>query len=139
MPCLLLFTELRDRHRLAMVRSELAHLERRQDHFAQAKPLYRDTIQEWQKIGHRAAIARELECFAFIAKAQEEEERAAQLFGAAEILRENINIPMLSIEQSEYDRAVNDLRANMDAAAFAKAWAEGRALTMEQAIAVALE
>jgi len=137
--CIPLFTELRDRHRLGMVRSELAHLERRQGNFAQAKSLYRETIQEWQKIGHRAAIAHELECFAFIAKAQEEEERAARLFGAAEILRENINIQMMPTERPEYDREVNDLRANMDLSAFNKAWAEGRALTMEDAIAFAVE
>ena len=137
--CIPLFTELRDRHRLAMVRSELAHLERRQGHFAQAKPLYRETIQEWQKFGHRAAIAHQLECFAFIAKGQEEDERAARLFGAAETLRENINIPMTPPEHVEYDREVSDLRANIDEAAFSKAWAEGRALTMEQAIAYALE
>jgi len=96
-------------------------------------------MQEWQKIGHRAAIAHQLECFAFIAKAQEEDERAARLFGAAEALRENINIPMMPTERPEYDREGSDLRANMDEAAFAKAWAEGRALTMDQAIAYALE
>ncbi|HEU0294900.1 MAG TPA: adenylate/guanylate cyclase domain-containing protein [Anaerolineales bacterium] len=93
--CIPLFTELKDRHRLDMVHSELAHLERRQGRFEQAKTLYRETIQEWQRLGHRAAIAHQLECFAFIAKAQEEAERAARLFGAAEILREQLNIPMM--------------------------------------------
>jgi tetratricopeptide (TPR) repeat protein len=137
--CLPLFTELRDKHRIVMVHSELAHLQRRQGHFVEAKPLYRETIQEWQRLGHRAAIAHQLECFAFIAKAQEEVERAAHLFGAAEILRETINIPMTPAERLEYDREVNDLRANMDEAAFMKAWAEGRMLTMEQAIAATLE
>jgi len=137
--CIPFFIELKDTHRLAMVHSELAHLERRQGHFSQVEPLYRETIQEWQKIGHRAAVAHELECFAFIAKAQEEDQRAAQLFGAAEILRENINIPMMPTERPEYDREVSDLRANMDEATFAKAWAEGRALTMEQAIEYARE
>jgi hypothetical protein len=80
-----------------------------------------------------------LESFAFIAKVQEEDQRAAKLFGAAEILRESANLPMLFIEQVEYDREVNDLRANMDESTFAKAWAEGRAMTMERAIAFALE
>ncbi len=136
---LALFTELRDRHRLAMIHSELAHLERRQSHLARAKSLYRETIQEWQNNGQRAAIAHQLESFAFIAKVQEEDQRAAKLFGAAEILRESTNLPMLFIEQVEYDREVNDLRANMEEATFAKAWAEGRAMTMEQAIAFALE
>jgi tetratricopeptide (TPR) repeat protein len=112
--CIPLFTELKDRHRLAMVRSELAHLERREGHFAKAKSLYHETIQEWQRIGHRAAIAHELECFAFVAKVQEEDQRAARLFGAAEVLRENIHIAMSPPEHHEYDREVNDLRANMD-------------------------
>jgi tetratricopeptide (TPR) repeat protein len=134
-----LFTELRDRHRLAMIHSELAHLERLQGHFAEAKSLYRETIQEWQNIGHRAAIAHQLESFAFIAKAQEEDWRAAKLFGAAETLRESANFLMLFTERVEYEREVSDLRANTDEAVFARAWAEGRALTMEQAIQFALE
>jgi hypothetical protein len=137
--CIPLFTELRDKHRLAMIKSEIAHLERRQGHFAQAKPLYQETIQTWQKLGHRAAIAHQLECFAFLAKAQEEVERAARLLGAAEILRETIGIPMSPIESPEYEREVNDLRANMEEATFAKTWAEGRGMTMEQAIRYALE
>ena len=137
--CIPLFTELKDRHRLAMVRSELAHLERREGRFQKARSLYRETIQEWQRVGHRAAVAHELECLAFVVKAQEEDQRAARLFGAAESLREHINIPMNPPERIEYDREVNDLRASMEEAAFAKAWAEGRALTMEQAIEYVLE
>jgi hypothetical protein len=121
--CIPLFTKLKDRHRLAMVRSELAHLERRQGHLVQAKPLYCETLLEWQRLGHRAAIAHELECCAFITKAQEDDERAARLFGAAEALRETISIPMTHFERMEYEREVGDLRANMDEAAFAS-WAE---------------
>jgi hypothetical protein len=137
--CRPLFTELKDNHRLSMIHSEFAHLERREGHFAQAKLLYRETIQAWQKLGHRAAVAHELECFAFIAKTEEEDERAARLLGAAEVLRERINLPMMPIERPEYDREVNDLRNNMEEATFARVWAEGRALTMEQAIKYALE
>ncbi len=137
--CLPLFTKLNDRHRTIMVRSEVAHLERRQGHIAQAKSLYRETILQWQDLGHRAAIAHELECLAMIAKVQEEEQRAARLFGSAEALREDINTPMTPFERVEYDREVNDLHANMDEAVFAKAWAEGRAMSMEQAILLATE
>ena len=46
---------------------------------------------------------------------------------------------MTPLEHVEYDREVSDLRANMDEDAFSKTWAEGRALTMEQAIEYALE
>jgi len=132
--CLPLFSELRDRHHGNGVTSELAHLERQQGHFAQAKVLYRVTLLEWQRLGFRAAIAHELECLAMIAKAQEEDQRAAILFGAAEILRETIGISMTSFERVEYEREVNDLRLNMDKVIFTRAWAHGRTLTMEDAI-----
>jgi hypothetical protein len=122
-----------------MVWSEFAHMERRQGHYLQAKPIYRETIVEFGKLGHRAAIAHQLECLAIIAKAQEEPERAARLFGAAEALRESIRIPMTPFERDEYEGHVADLRSNMEPAVFARAWGEGRLMSMEQAIALALE
>jgi non-specific serine/threonine protein kinase len=133
------FRELRDRHRVNMAYSEIGHIERRQGHFEEAKRYYLKTLLEWQRLGHRSAIAHELECLAMIAKAQEEDQSAARLFGAAEILRENINMPMTPIERIEYEREVNDLRANMEEGAFVTAWAEGRAMSMEQTIALAIE
>ena len=38
----------------------------------------------------------------------------------------------------EYEREVTDLKANMDEKVFASLWAEGRSMTMEQAIQLAL-
>ena len=55
--------------------------------FEEALALYRETIPDWQEIGHRGAVAHQLECFAFIAKAQEQGERAVKLMSAAEALR----------------------------------------------------
>jgi predicted ATPase/class 3 adenylate cyclase len=136
--CLSLFFELKDRHRVNMTYSEIAHVERNQGNYKEAKFRYYKTLLEWQRLGHRAAISHELECLAFIAKAEEDEQRAAILFGAAEMLRENINIPMNPLERIEYEREVSDLRTNIDEVAFKKAWAEGRTLTMEQAIEYAV-
>jgi len=137
--CLPLFEAMGDEHRVNMVRSELAHLERYEGHYQQAEEAYRKTILVWQKLGHRAAIAHQFESFAFIAKIQERAERAARLFGAAEALREKINIPMSPPERVEYEKEVADLRAGMDEKAFTSLWAEGRALTIEKAIQVALQ
>jgi predicted ATPase len=133
------FIELRDRHRVNMAYSEIAHVERQQGHVKQAKLNYRKTLLEWQRLGHRAAIAHQFECLAFIAKAEENELRAAKLFGAAEVLREVNELPMTPFERVEYEREVNDLRLNMDEGTFAKAWTEGRAMSMEQAIRFAIE
>ncbi len=137
--CEPIFREMGDRHRVNMVRSELAHIERYQGHYEKAEAMYRETLPEWQRIGHRAAIAHQLECLAAIAIFREQGKRAAHLFGAAEALREKIKIPMTQPESQEYERVIASLREGMDKDAFASAWAEGRAMSMEQAIQYALE
>ena len=101
--------------------------------------MYRETILEWQRLGHRAAVANQLECFAFIAKVNEQPERAIKLLGAAEALRERIQIDMSPMERVEYEREVNDLKANMDRKLFTALWAEGKSMTMGAAIAVAMK
>lgn len=138
-PLLEVFREMGDQHRTNMIHSECAHMERLEGHHDKAASMYRETILEWQRLGHRAAVANQLECFAFIAKVHEQTERAAKLFGAAEALREKINIPMSEVEQVEYERETADLKANMDENEFASDWAQGRSMTMEQALQFALE
>jgi predicted ATPase len=134
-----IFREVGDMHGVNMVRSELAHLERYEGHYQEAKAMYQESIVEWKRIGHRAAIAHQLECFASIAKIEEQGQRAARLFGAAESLREKIDIPMTAMEHVEYEREISDLKAGMDEKVFESSWAEGRDMTMEQAIDFALE
>jgi hypothetical protein len=136
--CLPLFEEMKDVHRVNMIRSELAHMDRYEGKFPQAEDVYRKTIQVWQKLGHRAAVAHQLECFAFLAKVHEAPERALHLLGAAESLRERIHIQMNPQERQEYEREVADLRASMSDQQFKSLWSQGRALTMEQAIELAL-
>jgi len=63
---------------------------------------------------------------------------AAQLWGAATALREGIGSPRSPIEQEQFDGEVTAIRSALGEAAFAAAFAEGRALTMEEAIAYAL-
>jgi hypothetical protein len=130
---------MRDRPFYNSSRSEIGHVFRKQGRHHEAATVYRETIRVWQELGQRAAVAHELECFAFIACAHSQAQIAARLFGAAESLRESVNSPMTAIERAEYDQNISALRAHMDESAFAMAWAEGRALTMEQAITYALE
>jgi hypothetical protein len=134
-----LFQELGDRHRLNMVRSELAHLDRYEGNLDKAEAAYRETILQWRRLGHRAAIAHQLESFAFIALRREDGQRAARLYGASEALREVIGIAMTPSEKIEYDAEIARLRAGMDEGLLAAAWSEGRAMTLEQAIACAME
>ena len=130
-----MFQQFGDEHRVNMIQSELAHMERYEGRYQQAEAAYRKTILGWQRLGHRAAIAHQLESFGFVAKAQNQAERAARLFAAAEKLREKINIPMSPQERLEYDAEVSALRQSMEEAACAALWTEGRAMTLEQVLA----
>jgi len=138
-PLVPIFQDMGDHHRSNMIRSEMAHMERLEDRHEKAAQMYRETILEWKRLGHRAAVANQFECFAFIARAHEQPERALRLLGAAEALRELIHIDMSDMERVEYEREVNDLKTNMDGKMFASLWEEGRSMTMEQAIELALQ
>jgi hypothetical protein len=64
--------------------------------------------------------------------------RAARLFGAVEAPHETLVAPLVPLYREYYQRRVTAARAQLDEAAFAAAWAAGRALTLAQAIAEAL-
>ena len=68
----------------------------------------------------------------------EQTEKAARLFGVAEALRQKIDIDMTTQEREDYEKEVADLKANMDEKEFAFLWAEGRSMTMDEAIELAL-
>ena len=87
----------------------------------------------------KGVIVRSLERLAGLAARQQPPARAARLFGATETLREAIGAPMPPSERADYDRDVASARAQLDEATFATAWTEGRAMTLEQAIGIALD
>jgi predicted ATPase/class 3 adenylate cyclase len=127
-----------DRRFVLMARSDLAHALRRTGATSEAEHLYRETLAAWQHAGTRGAIANQLESFAFLALARENDMRAARLFGAAETVRQAASANMLPHERAEYDAALRTLRERLDAPALENAWAEGRSLSLEEAIAFAL-
>ena len=89
--------------------------------------------------GMRLFVAERLEACGAAAIALGQASHAARLFGSAEALREAIGAPLPPVERADYERDVAAARSQLDEAAFATAWAAGQALTLEQAIAYALE
>jgi hypothetical protein len=65
--------------------------------------------------------------------------RAACLLGAASAVREAIGALISPEDRPHCERAVTLARAALGEEAFAAAWAEGRAMTLETAMAYALE
>ena len=120
-------------------KSNLAHLERKLGNYADALEYYRETIIAFRDIGQTGAVSHQLECFGFIAFAQNQNERALQLFAAANRLREQGDRPMTPDEQIYFDEQLKSLREKMDPMKFDSVWSKGHAMMMEQAIELALE
>jgi hypothetical protein len=124
--------------RVIGMQSELAHIARREGNFPEASRLYRETLTALQEFGHRGGVARNLECLAFMASAQHLPLRAARLMGAAEALRELSRVALMPEEVPETEQEVSAMRTQLAGPEFDAAWAEGRAMSMEQAIEYAL-
>jgi predicted ATPase/class 3 adenylate cyclase len=132
------FEQMGDMHRVTMTDSELAHMDRYEGNYDKAEQAYRQTLKMWQKAGHRAAIAHQIECFGYLAKVDGRAERAVTLFAAAERLRAEIKMDMNAHERIEYDAALTELKAGIDAQAFTLAQATGKGISMDEAIDLAI-
>ena len=123
-----------------MVKSELAHIDRYEGSLDQAEGrVSRDHSgngNDWAT-GLRLRIS--WKASAMSPWRTRTQRAAGRLFAAAEALRESTGIAMTPLERKEYDGAVAAVRGAMPEITFASAWAEGRAMSMDQAIAYALE
>jgi non-specific serine/threonine protein kinase len=64
--------------------------------------------------------------------------RAARLLGAAEALREMFRVDLARIKREELERTLAAARPHLSEAAWAAAWGEGRALSVDEAVGEAL-
>jgi predicted ATPase/class 3 adenylate cyclase len=136
---LLAFQDIGAHFNVILNKSNLAHLERQFGHHQRALERYRETILAFRDVGQLGAVAHQLECFGFIALAQNQNERALQLFAAARALREKAVTPMTPDEQVYYDEQLKRLRERMDSSAFESTGSKGSALSMDDAITLAIE
>ncbi|MGQ0604706.1 MAG: ATP-binding protein, partial [Anaerolineales bacterium] len=109
----------------------------RQGNYEEARALFEESLTI-ARGRHKWGIAWRLEGFAALAVKEEEPERAAPLYGAAQALLDSVGAKLDAIDRLGYDQYVATAREQLGEAAFAKAWAAGRAMTMEQAIEFAL-
>ena len=104
----------------------------------QATDLFRDSLRLAAEMVSPSLIADILVGFVRVAAAGQPE-RAARLSGSLAAVLTALEIGLSPIARSGYDRDIAVARAQLDEATFAAAEAEGRAMTLEQAIAYALD
>ena len=99
--------------------------------------LGRDALRLGRDLGERRIIAQSLELLAHVGHVRGDDRRAARLLGAAEALRDSIGAPVPPADRPEYDDALAAVRRELSETAFRMAWAQGRAMGLEEAMAEA--
>jgi ATP/maltotriose-dependent transcriptional regulator MalT len=100
-----------------------------------AYALYKQSLTIATKLDEKELVASGLEGLAGVVAAQGEPTWAAQLWGAAETLRDTIGMPISPVECADHNNEVAAARLYLGEKAFAAAWTEGRAMTPHQALA----
>ena len=105
-----LYKEVGSLHGIAESLSHLARVAATQGNHFQAYALYEESLTIARELRHPGLIATCLEGLAPVIVAQGKAAWAAQLWGAAEALRESISIPRPPIEQAAYNHSVANAR-----------------------------
>ncbi len=126
------------KHREARVLNRLGRVAYRQGDPDSSGRLNAESLRMWHESGNKEGIAENLDWMAMVASAQHQAERAAVLFAAAAALRETIGVVPPRFDRDERDACLAAARLALGDTAFSAAWAKGRALTLEQAVAYAL-
>jgi predicted ATPase/DNA-binding XRE family transcriptional regulator len=135
---LLLLQNLGDKAGIARTLRNLGDIASLQGNYERAFALFRESLTLDQDLADYVGIGLCLARLARVATEQAQPEQAARLFGATAALLSAARIPLAAVNRTDYDRDVAAARSQLDEPTFAAAWFEGRALTLEQAIAEAL-
>ena len=130
-----IYRQVGDAWGIALALSALGGIARDHGELDSAKALLEESLVIRRNLRHRKGIAESLEQLAIVTLAAGNPQRAARMLGAAERVREEIAAPMPPGDRPEHERHIAAARAALnDDAAFDRAWQQGRAMTVEQAV-----
>jgi len=103
-----------------------------------ATTLLAESLVSFRKWADPLGIARCLLGFADLREVHGHMEQTARVLSFVESWLQSNQVQLVHFDRSNYERGVTAARFQLDEASFATAWAEGRALTMDQAIELAM-
>ncbi len=106
--------------------------------YGRATGYLREAVALGQDIGARGLLAEALEGMAWLDSAEGKATRAARLGGAAEALRATLGQTLHLVLRAGHEQAIRTTRETLREEAFAAAWEAGRALPLEEAVALVL-
>ncbi|HEX5839824.1 MAG TPA: tetratricopeptide repeat protein [Anaerolineales bacterium] len=131
--------ELGDDYLIAWSLGGLADVTRLRADYKRATGMFKKSLSLYQRSGNKIGPPFSMEALALVAVALGDAKRAARLWGAASAWREAINELLPLSYQRDYAASISQARTQLGEELYASAWSEGRAMSPEQAIALALE
>jgi tetratricopeptide (TPR) repeat protein len=117
----------------------LGYIAFREGDIAQTKEVFRYSIQQFQKANSLIGVVYTIEGLASLNVNQGQPKRAARLFAWTDAMREKIDDHRPPVEQASVERDLAVIHSKVNDEEFAKLSTEGSTMTIEQAIALALE
>jgi adenylate cyclase len=136
---LTLAREMADKWSIATSLGGLGTVKRESGDYAAARAIYGESLTLYAATGDKLNIAYSQVCFVEIAAATGSMERAARLAAVAESLLTEINAALTPAERVKFDKTIMIARAALGETAFRFAWEAGERMTLEEAVAYALE
>jgi len=118
---------------------KMAYAVLREGKIQQAHEIFRESIHRAQKADLIIALVFAVEGLASLYVNQNQPERAARLFAWADAMREKIGDFRPPVEQASVEKDLAVIRSKLNDEEYAKLSTEGSTMTVEQAIALALE
>lgn len=134
---LALYREIGSKWGIAFPLSNLGRIALARGDYVRARALLEQALQLYRESGNIPNAAACLAGLAGIARIQGQPERAAQLLGAAQALLDRKHTLIEPTERTEFEGEIAAVRAQLGDVKFASARAEGQAMTLEQAVALA--
>jgi predicted ATPase/DNA-binding SARP family transcriptional activator len=131
--------EFGDRQDYNWAHVRLGYVALREGNLAEARLLFTETARSFQKDKYEIGVVFTLEGIAGLCAAEGKPEHSAQLTAWADATREKIGNLRSPIEQIDVDRIIALCLTKMGKAEFSDAFAEGKKMTLEQAVALELE
>jgi tetratricopeptide (TPR) repeat protein len=128
-----------DTRRVALALANLGLVAFEQGDYALALSRDLESLAIRQQIGAKLGIVFSLEGLAMVYRGLSRPEKAARLWGAAQVMRESVGAPVPPNERTRYRREMDMVRAQLGEYGFQRAYAEGHSMTGEQAVAYVFE
>jgi predicted ATPase/transcriptional regulator with XRE-family HTH domain/Tfp pilus assembly protein PilF len=137
---LALFRAREARQGIASILHNMGYLAAGQGNLVQAETHFRESLQLFVELGYTWSVADALMGIGRVYSLKNQPEIAARLLGASEVLHQTIDPSMALLDTAnrvEREQAIETIRAVLPEADYNRFWQEGRAMSMEQAVAYA--